>query len=125
MIPVALGGVFDQAIAKKVNAKAVLEASNLPTFPDGDYVFQEKGILIVPDVLAYAVGVVVSYVEWVQNRQQYRWNADQVTTELENHLFEAYREMWNFSQKNKLTYRIASFILGVSRVAEAERLRGP
>lgn len=124
LIPAALGNVFDAETAGKVQAKVVLEAANLPTTPEGDRVFQEKGITVIPDLLCNAGGVIVSYFEWVQNLQQYAWEKTHVNSELKRILLDAYQEMKYLSQVEKMSYRTAAFALGVRRVAEAETLRG-
>ena len=78
LIPAALGGVFDRELARAVQAKLIVEAANGPTWPDADEVFEERGITVVPDVLANAGGVIVSYFEWVQNLQHFRWPLEQI-----------------------------------------------
>jgi glutamate dehydrogenase (NAD(P)+) len=124
LIPAALGNVLDKTNAKKVRARVILEGANGPTNPDADDIFAEKGVVVIPDILANAGGVIVSYFEWVQNIQQYSWEKYHINLELKKILTKAYQDMKQFSRKHKVSYRIASFILGVGRVAEAERLRG-
>jgi len=124
LVPAALGGVFDAATAARVKTRVILEAANGPTFPDADAVFEENGILVVPDVLANSGGVIVSYFEWVQNIQQYSWEKYHCNVELKKILSKAYQEVKKTSVRHKLSYRTSSFVIGVSRVAEAERLRG-
>ncbi|MBU3758491.1 MAG: glutamate dehydrogenase [Candidatus Omnitrophica bacterium] len=124
LIPAALGGVFHRKNAAKVRARVILEGANGPTSPEADEVFQSNAIAVIPDVLANAGGVIVSYFEWVQNLQQYSWEKYHVNAELKKILGRAYWEMKDTAKKNKLSNRIAAFVLGVSRVAEAENLRG-
>lgn len=124
LIPAALGGVFHEKNAAKVKARVIVEAANAPTTPAADAVFREKGITVIPDILANSGGVVISYFEWVQNLQQYSWEKYHCNVELKKILSRAYHEMKRTAQKHKLSYRIASFVIGAGRVAEAERLRG-
>lgn len=124
LIPAALGNVFQKKNAEKVRARVVLEAANAPTSPEADEVFRKKGILVIPDILANSGGVIVSYFEWVQNLQQYSWEKYHVNAELKKILAKAYWEMKDTAKKNKLSNRIAAFVIGVARVAEAENLRG-
>ena len=88
LIPAALGGVFDRDLARAVQAKLIVEAANGPTWPEADEVFVERGITVVPDVLANAGGVIVSYFEWVQNLQHFRWPLEQIQREEERKLVE-------------------------------------
>ena len=83
LIPAALGGVFDAEMAKAVQAKLIVEAANGPTWPEADEVFRAAGIPVVPDILANAGGVIVSYFEWVQNLQHFRWPLEQIQREEE------------------------------------------
>ena len=124
LIPAALGDVFDRAAAQKVRARVVLEGANAPTSPEADEVFQERGIVVIPDILANSGGVIVSYFEWVQNLQQYSWEKYHVNAELKKILTKAYWEVKDMAKKHKLSYRISAFVTGVARVAEAESLRG-
>lgn len=124
LIPAALGGVFDEDNARSICAKAIIEAANAPTSFEADKVFNQKKIEIIPDILANAGGVIVSYFEWVQNIQQYSWENQYVFSELEKTLREAYETVKETALKYGVTKRIAAYIVGVSRVAEAERLRG-
>ncbi len=124
LIPAALGGVLTAENAGSVSAKAIIEAANAPTSFEADKIFNQRKIEVIPDILANAGGVVVSYFEWVQNIQQYSWENQYVFAELEKTLREAYETVKETSLKYGITKRIAAYIVGVSRVAEAERLRG-
>ena len=124
LIPAALGNVFHKGNAGKVKARVILEGANGPTTPEADDVFNRQGVVVIPDILANAGGVIVSYFEWVQNLQQYSWEKYHINSELKKILSKAYQEMKDCARKNKLSYRIATFVIGVNRVAEAERLRG-
>jgi glutamate dehydrogenase (NAD(P)+) len=124
LIPAALGGIFDRAMAQAVQAKLIVEAANGPTWPEGDEVFVARGIPVVPDVLANAGGVVVSYFEWVQNLQHFRWPLDQIQREEEARLVEAFRDMYDLAQRKGVTLRTAAFMKAISRVGRAKVLGG-
>jgi glutamate dehydrogenase (NAD(P)+) len=124
LIPAALGGVFDRELAKAVQARLIVEAANGPTWPEADEVFVARGIPVVPDVLANAGGVVVSYFEWVQNLQHFRWPLEQVQREEERRLVEAFRDMYDLAQRKGVTLRTAAFMKAISRVGRARILGG-
>ena len=124
LIPAALGGVIDRELAKAVAAKIIVEAANSPTWPEADEVFNARGIPVVPDVLANAGGVIVSYFEWVQNLQHFRWPLDQIQREEEHKLVEAFREVYDLSQRKGATLRTAAFMKAISRVGRARILGG-
>ncbi|HWP49891.1 MAG TPA: Glu/Leu/Phe/Val dehydrogenase dimerization domain-containing protein [Candidatus Limnocylindrales bacterium] len=125
LIPAAVGGVItkeDNVLDLK--AKIVVEAANCPTTPIADKILQEREIPVIPDILANAGGVVVSYFEWVQNLQQFRWDLDHINRELQAHLIKAYREVRSLAEQEKVTLRTAAHMIAMGRVAEAERIRG-
>src|SRR5207237_8449239 len=122
--PAALRGVFDRAMAQAVQARLIVEAANGPTWPDGDEVFVARGIPVVPDVLANAGGVVVSYFEWVQNLQHFRWPLEQVQREEESRLVESFERVYHSAQKRSIPLRTAAFMLAISRVGRARVLGG-
>jgi glutamate dehydrogenase (NAD(P)+) len=124
LIPAALGGVFDRELAKAVQARVIVEAANGPTWPEADEIFVARGIPVVPDVLANAGGVVVSYFEWVQNLQHFRWPLEQVQREEERRLVEAFRDVYDFAQRKRVTLRTAAFMKAISRVGRAKVLGG-
>jgi glutamate dehydrogenase (NAD(P)+) len=124
LIPAALGGVFDRDMARAVNAQVIVEAANGPTWPEADEIFKARGIPVVPDVLANAGGVIVSYFEWVQNLQHFRWPLEQIQREEENKLVEAFREVFDLAQRKNTTLRIAAFMKAISRVGRARILGG-
>jgi glutamate dehydrogenase (NAD(P)+) len=124
LIPAALGGVFDRELAKAVQAKIIVEAANGPTWPEADEVFVARGIPVVPDVLANAGGVVVSYFEWVQNLQHFRWPLEQVQREEERRLVEAFRDMHDLAERKGVTLRTAAFMKAIQRVGRAKILGG-
>ncbi len=124
LIPAALGGVFDATIAEAVQAKMIIEAANSPTWPEADVVFQRRGIPVVPDILANAGGVIVSYFEWVQNLQHFRWQLDQIQREEEKRLVDSFQHVYEMSRKKSVSLRTAAFMLAISRVGRARILGG-
>jgi len=102
----------------------IVEGANLPTTWEGAEVFAERGIPVIPDILANAGGVTASYLEWVQNRQRYRWPEERVDKKLESILKAAWREVRDRAQKEDVTYRQASYLIAVERVGRATELRG-
>ena len=124
LIPAALGGVIDKDVAEAVRAQVVVEAANGPTWPEADAVFERRGIPVVPDILANAGGVVVSYFEWVQNLQNFRWPLDQVRREEETRLVDSFAKVYDLSKKHGVSLRTAAFILAIKRVGRARALGG-
>jgi glutamate dehydrogenase (NAD(P)+) len=124
LIPAALGGVFDAAMARAVQAPVIIEAANSPTWPEADEVFRERGVVVVPDILANAGGVIVSYFEWVQNLQHFRWPLEQVQREEESRLVEGFQRVHELAQKKSISMRTAAFMLAISRVGRARVLGG-
>ncbi len=123
LVPAALGGVFPRQVAEKIDCKLIAEAANNPSSLDADRIFEERGIPVIPDILCNAGGVTVSYFEWAQNLQQYRWEEARVNDELEKYMKRAFREVYEISMREKCSLRTAAYVLGISRVAEATRLR--
>jgi glutamate dehydrogenase (NAD(P)+) len=124
LIPAALGGVFDASMARAVQAKLIVEAANGPTWPEADEVFKARGIPVVPDILANAGGVIVSYFEWVQNQQHFRWILDQVRREEESRLVESFDRVYELANRKATSMRTAAFMLAISRVGRARVLGG-
>ena len=124
LIPAALEGQITQRNAGKIQAKIIVEGANGPTSPFADDILDEKGIFVVPDILANAGGVTVSYFEWVQNIQKLFWTEDDVNRRLHDILVRAFNEVHAISQKKKLNMRTAAYMLAIGRVAEAKRVRG-
>lgn len=124
LIPAALGGVLTATNAKDVQAQYIIEAANGPTTPEADEYFIKAGKVLLPDIFVNAGGVVVSYFEWVQNIQQFRWRLDRVNTELKAVMMDAYREIRSIAQSSHCDFRTAAFQLAISRVASATALRG-
>ncbi len=125
LVPAALGGVITkEANAKTVDCKVVVEGANEPTTPTADVILEERGIPVLPDFLANAGGVTVSYYEWAQNLQQYRWTHDQVNKELKATITKAYVAVRDLAKEKGVAFRTAAYGIALQRVAEAERLRG-
>lgn len=124
LIPAALGDVLKGSNAGQVKAKTILEGANHPTDPDADAVFAKNGVTVVPDIFANAGGVTVSYFEWVQNVQEFRWDEDRVNAELRKVMQKAYADLQSVRKKFGCELRTAAFTLAVDRVAKATRLRG-
>ena len=124
LIPAALSDAITAQTASGIRAKIVVEGANAPTTPEGDAILNDKGVLVVPDILANSGGVIVSYFEWVQDKQNYPWNADEVKINLNSILMKAFHEVEQMATSRKVTWREAAHMLGVARVAEAHKLRG-
>jgi glutamate dehydrogenase (NAD(P)+) len=123
-IPAALGGMIREDNADSMRCKVVLEGANSPTTPAADEILEGKGVLIIPDVLANAGGVVVSYFEWVQNLQHFRWDEEEVNERLGKIMRRAYGEVAAKAEAHSVSLRVAAFELGIERVVEAARTRG-
>ncbi len=119
LIPAALGDVLTKDNANDVRAKIIVEAANGPTSPEADEIFHKKNVLIIPDILANAGGVTVSYFEWAQNIQQYKWELEKINSELLKTMNKAYGAVLDVSKKHNTDMRTAAFILGIGRVAKA------
>ncbi|TVP99835.1 MAG: glutamate dehydrogenase [Planctomycetaceae bacterium] len=124
LIPAALGHVINGENCDAVSATVIIEAANEPLLPLADQRLTERGVTILPDILANAGGVTVSYFEWVQNRQHYRWTLDRVRQELEKTLSDAFEQVWQLSQQQKLSLRAAAYTLAITRVRRAAELAG-
>jgi glutamate dehydrogenase (NAD(P)+) len=123
-IPAALGGMLHKENAGQMQCRMIVEGANSPTTPKADEILTEKGVFIVPDVLANAGGVVVSYFEWVQNLQHFRWDEDEVNGRLGEIMRGAFREVADRAQENDTPMRPAAYELGIERVVEAASTRG-
>jgi glutamate dehydrogenase (NAD(P)+) len=124
LAPCAVGNVITKENAQKIKCKILAEGANGPTTPDADEVLLEKGIFIVPSILANAGGVTVSYFEWVQDIQRLFWSEDQVVNQLKVLINNAFNDVYNLSVEKGVTTRTAAMMIGVGRVAEAKKLRG-
>lgn len=124
LIPAALGQVLNQDNANEVRAALIVEAANSPTTPQADEIFARRGIMVVPDILANAGGVTVSYFEWTQNIQQFSWDLEKVNAELEKIMLRAFQTVYKLATEKKLTMRTAAFVVGIGRVGKATVLQG-
>ncbi len=124
LIPAALGGVINEENAPRIRAPLIVEAANAPVQPAADDILDDKGTVILPDILANAGGVTVSYFEWVQNRQYYQWDLDRVRQELDRVMLEAFQEVWSLAQERQISLRTAAFMVGIGRVGRATVLSG-
>jgi len=124
LAPCALEQVITSENAEKVRAKMICEGANGPVTPAADEILEDKGILILPDVLANAGGVVVSYFEWVQGLQEYFWKEAEVNAKLNDITTRAFNETWTTRESKDTTMRLAAYGLAVQRVAEATTTRG-
>ena len=123
-IPAALGGMLHKQNADRLRARLVVEGANSPTTPAADEILMDKDILVVPDVMANAGGVVVSYFEWVQNLQHLRWDEREVNERLGRIMRRAFREVSQRASDDDVSLRTAAYQLGIERVVEAARTRG-
>jgi glutamate dehydrogenase/leucine dehydrogenase len=123
--PCALGGMIHADNADDLNCRVVIEGANSPTTPTADEILNEKGIYVIPDVMANAGGVVVSYFEWVQNLQHFRWDEREVNDKLGTIMRRAYREVAARTRdEDNVPLRVGAFEVGIERVLEAARTRG-
>ncbi len=124
LVPAALEGVIHEGNAAKIKARFVIEGANGPTTPDGDAILEDRGVVVVPDILANSGGVAVSYFEWVQDLQAYFWSEDEVNDRLKVLMERAYGEVSTLAHSEGLSLRTAASVIGVGRVADAHRTRG-
>jgi glutamate dehydrogenase (NAD(P)+) len=124
LIPAALSDAITEKTAVGIKAKIVVEGANAPTTPAGDKILLDKGILTVPDILANSGGVIVSYFEWVQDKQNYFWSAEEVKSNLNEIMMRSFREVEHMATSKKVSWREAAHMIGVGRVAQAHKLRG-
>ena len=123
-IPAALGGMVHEGNADRMRCRVVVEGANSPTTPTADRILREKDVYIIPDVMANAGGVVVSYFEWVQNLQHFRWDEREVNDKLGTIMRRAYREVSARAREEGIDLREAAYLVGIERVVEAARTRG-
>jgi glutamate dehydrogenase (NAD(P)+) len=124
LVPSALENQINHKNASKIKAKIIAEGANGPTTPEADEILHDRGIFIVPDILANAGGVTVSYFEWVQNLQELLWNEEEISERLTRIMRRSFAEVLNISQREKVDMRTGALMLGIGRVAEATKLRG-
>jgi glutamate dehydrogenase (NAD(P)+) len=124
LIPAAVGSQIHAGNAERVKASIVVEGANGPTTPEADVILRERGVTVIPDILANAGGVVVSYFEWVQGLQHYFWDESEITKRLQEVMTRAFGRVWALGTKESTDLRTAALMEGISRVAEAHRVRG-
>jgi len=124
LIPAALGGVLTAENAGDVRAKYIVEAANGPVLPEADEIFRKKEITVLPDILANAGGVTVSYLEWVQNRQYFSWDLERTRAELARTLTASFDKMWQLANEKHIPLRTAAYLMGIGRVGRATVLAG-
>jgi glutamate dehydrogenase (NAD(P)+) len=124
LVPAALEKVLTVENASKVRAKLIVEGANGPTTPDADRIFNQNGIIVIPDIMANAGGVTVSYFEWAQDRMGYFWKEAEVNERLEDVLLANLHEIRAISKQRNATLRISAYMLAIDRVVKALKLRG-
>ena len=124
LIPAALENSITDKIAPDIKAQIILEGANGPTTNDADRILEEKGVVIVPDILTNAGGVVVSYFEWLQNLQAFSWEEAEINTKMENIMVKAFHNVWDTAEKAKTSLRLGAYMLAVDRIVTASKLRG-
>jgi glutamate dehydrogenase (NAD(P)+) len=124
LIPAALEQQITAANAGRIQARLIIEGANGPTTPAADDVLKERDILVVPDVLANAGGVTVSYFEWVQDFSSFFWSEDEINARLVRIMRDAFSAVWELAQENRVSLRTATFIVGCKRILHARELRG-
>lgn len=124
LVPAALESQINRFNAEHIAARIIVEGANGPTTPEADAILAERGIVVVPDVLANAGGVTVSYFEWVQDFSSFFWSEDEINARLERIMAEAFNAIWQMAEERKMPLRSAAFVIGCSRVLEARATRG-
>jgi glutamate dehydrogenase (NAD(P)+) len=124
LVPAALENQITEGIAKKVLAKVIVEGANGPTTVEADRVLEARGIKVVPDILANAGGVVVSYFEWVQNIQSLMWDEEEINKTLEKIMIRAFNEVWDKSREKNTSMRMGAYMVAIDRIVKAKRIRG-
>ena len=122
--PCALQGTINQDTAGKVKAKYIVEGANSPTTPEAEVILNDAGVIVVPDFLANAGGVIGSYFEWAQNLQGWSWSEETYNKRLVDLMTNNFLKVWQYSKDNNVTMRRAAYIAAIKRVAEIVELRG-
>jgi glutamate dehydrogenase (NAD(P)+) len=124
LIPAALEGQINEKNAPQIRAKIVVEGANGPTTTGADDLLREKGILVIPDVIANAGGVTVSYFEWVQDFSSFFWSEEEINQRLDRIMRDAFAVIWNVSEEHKISLRTAAFVVACTRILRAREVRG-
>ncbi len=124
LVPAALENQIHRGNASRIKAKIICEGANGPTTPEADRILEDNGVFVIPDILANAGGVTVSYFEWVQDLQEFFWDEDEINKQLERVLMRAFRHVLQMSLDKKVSMRRAAYFLAIDRVAQATTLRG-
>ncbi|MEM1349299.1 MAG: Glu/Leu/Phe/Val dehydrogenase dimerization domain-containing protein [Myxococcota bacterium] len=124
LVPAAIGGVLRESNADRVKAKYILELANGPTEVEADKIFEDRGVVAIPDILANAGGVTVSYFEWTQNTQQLRWTEEEVNQRLDTQMTAACANVREYMRRHHCSMRTAAFVASIERVLEGTRIRG-
>jgi glutamate dehydrogenase/leucine dehydrogenase len=124
LVPAAKEDQIDAEIAEETGARIIVEGANGPTLPEADKILEDRDVLVIPDILANAGGVTVSYFEWVQDRQGYFWTEERVNRRLDRMMQDAFKKVYETSEKHDVSLRIGAYVRGVRKVAEALRMRG-
>lgn len=124
LIPAAMENQITLDIATRIKAKIIVEAANGPTTNEADEILEKQGIIVVPDILANAGGVVVSYFEWIQNIQSLTWDEDEVNRTLEKIMIRSFNEVWEDSVKSAISMRMSAYKVAIDRIVKAKKIRG-
>ncbi|HHY23287.1 MAG TPA: Glu/Leu/Phe/Val dehydrogenase [Clostridiaceae bacterium] len=124
VIPAAMENQINEKIAGELKAKIVVEAANGPTTVEADKILKERGIVVVPDILANSGGVTVSYFEWVQNNQCIAWDEEKINRKLKKILIRAFNEVWDKAQEKNTTLRMGAYMVALERLVSAHKIRG-
>jgi glutamate dehydrogenase (NAD(P)+) len=124
LVPAALEKVLSVDNASRIKTKLIVEGANGPTTPEADHIFTKNGIVVIPDILANAGGVTVSYFEWVQDRQGYFWKESEVNSRLQDNLLENFAVVRDIAKSRGVSYRTASYMVAIDRVVRSLKARG-
>ncbi|MBN9698501.1 MAG: Glu/Leu/Phe/Val dehydrogenase, partial [Zoogloea sp.] len=124
LVAAAMENQITPAVAERIHARILAEGANGPTTPEADLILQERGITVIPDVLANAGGVTVSYFEWVQDISAFFWTEDEINARLDRIMREAFAAVWDAARAKGIPLRTAAFVLGCERVLLAHKVRG-